>query len=174
MTVRLADGTTVTTDDRGYYRFPGVAAGTTTLILETKRIPAKYTFLGEQSSTLEVKLRAQRQVDFPFVLGVTIRGRVVAVNGKGTQAKGLPDILVLAQPGDHNTFTDAEGNFAFLGLPPGTYQLSLHPESLPPFALIKGEALKNLSLAPGGRANHIFFEVDLERPVIKLPTLATR
>lgn len=174
VTLRLADGTVVITDEKGYYRFPAVAAGTTTIFLETKRIPAKYTFLGDQSSTLEVRRRAQRQVDFPFVLGATVRGRVVAVNGHGPKTKGLPDVLVLIQPGDYNTFTDEEGNFVFLGLPPGTYQLSLHPESLPPFALIKGEALKHLSLAPGARVHHILFEVDLERPVIKLPTLATR
>ncbi len=167
VTVRLQDGTAVTTDDKGYYRFPAVAAGTTTVILETKRIPARYTFLGEQTSTLEVRRRAQARVDFPFVLGANLQGRVLAVDSKGREKQGLADVLVLAQPGDYNTFTDAEGYFAFLGLPPGTYDLSLHPESLPEHAHVESPAVQSVSLEPGVN-KQLHFQVNLERPVLML------
>ena len=106
--VKLADGTTVTTDENGYYKFPAVAAGTTTVILETRRIPAAYTFLGDETSTLQIQRRAQARVDFPFVRGVSIKGRVLAVSVSSSQGsgQGLADVLVIAQPGNHNTYTD--------------------------------------------------------------------
>lgn len=168
VTVRLQDGSVVTTNEKGYYRFPGVAAGTTTVILETKRVPAKYTFLGEQTSTLEIRRRVQAQIDFPFILGADLRGRVVAAATKGREGQGLPNILVLAQPGDHNTFTDEEGYFAFLGLPPGSYELSLHPESLPPHAVVTGPPAALVTLEPGAKSHLVQFKVNTERPVLIL------
>jgi hypothetical protein len=172
VTVRLQDGSTATTDDKGYFRFPAVASGTTTVILETKRIPARYTFLGEQTSTLEVRRRAQAQVDFPFILGADLRGQVVALAGPGRAPQGLPNVLVLAQPGDYNTFTDAEGHFAFLGLPPGTYELSLHPESLPSHAVLASPATQTISLTAGAKSPPVFFRVNTERPVLILSPIS--
>lgn len=171
VTVRLTDGTAVTTDDQGYYRFPEVVAGTATVILETRRIPARYTFLGEQTQILEVRRRAQQRLDFPFVLGADLEGRVMAARPAG---QGVAEALVQLQPGDYNTYTDAEGNFAFYGLPPGTYELSLHPDSLPPYAMLQGDRSKRVTLPPGGRATGLVFTVDLERPVLKLPPAVAR
>ncbi|MGQ9921108.1 MAG: hypothetical protein ACUVRZ_07225, partial [Desulfobacca sp.] len=137
----------------------------------TKRIPAKYTFLGEQTSTLEVRRRAQAQIDFPFLLGADLTGQVVALVGKSGPTRGLPNVLVLAQPGNYNTFTDEEGHFAFLRLPPGTYELSLHPESLPPHALLVGAATQTVTVTPGAKSPPVIFRVDTERPVLILSSI---
>lgn len=171
VTLSLPDGTTTETDERGYYRFPAVSAGTTTVRLDARRIPASYTYLDDQLATLTIQRRAKAKVDFPFIRGVQIKGRVVAVNSKGQAGQGLPDVLVLVQPGDHNTFTDSEGYFAFSGLPPGTYEVSLHPESLPEHAQIQAPAVQSVTLAPGERRENLLFRVQTERPVLILSHL---
>ncbi len=168
--VKLADGTTITTDENGYYKFPAVAAGTTTVILETRRIPAAYTFLGDETSTLQIQRRAQARVDFPFVRGVSIKGRVLAVtfsNSKGG-SQGLSDVLVVAQPGNHNTYTDSEGSFGFTGMVPGTYEISLHPESLPEHATVESPQSHTVDLTPGVAVKDLRFRVNAERRIIVL------
>jgi hypothetical protein len=166
--VKLADGTTVTTDENGYYKFPAVAAGTTTVILETRRIPAAYTFLGDETSTLQIQRRAQARVDFPFVRGVSIKGRVLAVGVSSAQGsgKGLADVLVIAQPGNNNTYTDGEGYFAFSGMVPGTYEISLHPESLPEHATVERPQTQTVDLTPGAAAKDLRFRVNAERRIL--------
>ena len=59
----------------------------------------------------------------------------------------MPDVLVIAQPGNHNTFTDSEGFFTFNGLVPGIYELSLHPESLPEHAMVEPPATQTIELS---------------------------
>ena len=81
--VRLEDGTTVVTDKDGHYSFPSVGAGRHMVILDAARIPAAYTFIGAETATVEVKHRVSVRVDFPFILGAGIRGRVVAVPKEG-------------------------------------------------------------------------------------------
>ncbi len=87
--MRLADGTATTTDENGYYKFPAVAAGTTTVILEGKRIPAAFTFLGDETSTLNIQRRAQARVDFPYVRGGSIKGQVLSVSTKKSGDQGI-------------------------------------------------------------------------------------
>ncbi len=169
VTVKLADGTAVTTDEKGYYKFPAVAAGNNTVVLETRRIPAAYTFLGDETSTLNIQRRAQGRVDFPFVRGVSIKGQVLAVSSSpGKGERGLGDILVIAQPGNHNTYTDSEGSFTFTGLVPGTYEISLHPESLPEHATVTSPQTQTVDLSPGAAARNIRFRINAERRIIVL------
>jgi hypothetical protein len=93
-------------------------------------------------------------VDFPFVKGISIKGRVLE-DPKGTgkptpEAKGVPDVLVLLTPGDLNTYTDSEGYFSFEGILPKSYELSLSPETLPENSQITAPRLPvQLTLKPG-------------------------
>ncbi len=172
--VRLEDGSEVTTDGRGYYKFPAVAAGKHMVALEARRIPAAYTFEASETMAVEVKRRATARVDFPFVMGAAIKGRVLEDphgTGKPTpDAKGVPDVLVLLTPGDLNTYTDSEGYFSFEGVLPKGYELSIASETLPensqitaphlplPVTLKSGEQVKNLSLLLHRRERVIIFK----------------
>ncbi len=170
--VRLEDGSEVATDQRGYYKFPAVAAGKHVLALEARRIPAAYTFEGSETVAVEVKRRAAARVDFPFVMGAGIKGRVLAdPKGAGrpaADAQGLPDVLVLLTPGDLNTYTDREGYFSFDGILPKSYELSLAPETLPERAMVTAPPLPlKVSLKPGEQVKNLVLLVHRrERPVI--------
>ena len=159
---------------RGYYKFAAVAAGKHVVTLESRRIPAAYTFEGSETVAVEIKRRSTARVDFPFVKGISIKGRVLE-DPKGTgqptpEAKGVPDVLVLLTPGDLNTYTDSEGYFSFEGILPKSYELSLSPETLPEnsqitaprlpvqVALKAGEQVKNLILLVHRRERVIIFK----------------
>ena len=165
--IKLEDGSTVTTDSKGHYQFPAVGAGKHVVNLEAKRIPAAYTFEGAETVAVEVKRRTGARADFAFVTGVSVRGRVlVSGKGAGKEAKGLADVLVLLKPGDLNTFTDSEGYFAFDGILPKNYEISLHPETLPEYGEVAPKTL-NLTLKPGDKTQGIIFSVNQqERPII--------
>ena len=172
--VRLEDGSEVVTDRQGYYKFASVAAGKHVVTLESRRIPAAYTFEGSETVAVEVKRRSTSRVDFPFVKGVSIKGRVLE-DPKGTgkptpEAKGLPDVLVLLTPGDLNTYTDSEGYFSFEGVLPKAYELTISPETLPELSQVTsprlpvqvilkpGEQVKNLILLVHRRERIIIFK----------------
>ena len=76
--VKLEDGSTVLTDKEGHYSFPSVGSGKHVVMLDAARIPAAYTFIAAETATVEVKHRGSARVDFPFILGSCIRGRVLA------------------------------------------------------------------------------------------------
>jgi len=170
--VRLEDGSEVATDHRGYYKFAAVAAGKHVVTLESRRIPAAYTFEGAETVVVEVKRRSTARVDFPFVKGISIKGRVLE-DPKGTgkptpEAKGVPDVLVLLAPGDLNTYTDREGYFSFEGVLPKAYDLTISPETLPELSQVTSPRLPlQITLKPGGQIKNLVLLVHLrERPII--------
>jgi hypothetical protein len=170
--VKLEDGSEVTTDQSGYYKFPAVAAGKHVVTLDARRIPAAYTFEDSETEAVEVQRRATARVDFPFVKGASIRGRVLEdLKGTGKpapDAKGVPDVLVLLTPGDLNTYTDSEGYFSFEGVLPKTYELSFSPETLPENSQITAPRLPlAVILKPGAQVKNLDLLVHRrERPVI--------
>ncbi|OGP71050.1 MAG: hypothetical protein A2Z73_00275 [Deltaproteobacteria bacterium RBG_13_60_28] len=169
--IRLEDGSTVTTDAQGHYEFPAVAAGKHVVTMDTRRIPASYTFFDSETMAVEVKRRSSARVDFAFGKGAEIRGRVLEdTDGKGRAApgaKGLPDVLVLLKPGDWNTYTDSEGNFFFEGLAPREYELSVHPETLPAYSRItSSEMPAKVNLKPGEVVRGLNFLVYHGRPIV--------
>ena len=169
--VRLEDGSEVTTDPRGYYKFDAVGAGKHVVTLDARRIPAAYTFEGSETVAVEVKRRAAARVDFPFVKGISIKGRVLE-DPKGTgkptpEAKGVPDLLVLLTPGDLNTYTDSDGYFSFEGILPKSYELSLDPETLPENSHITAPRLPvQVVLKPGGQIKDLILLVQRRERVI--------
>ncbi len=169
--VRLEDGSAVTTDKNGHYLFPAVGAGKHIVSLDAKRIPAAYTFLGSETMGAEVQRRGKSRVDFPFVRGAGIRGRVLS-DPRGTgkaapDAKGVADILIVLKPGDLNTYTDSEGNFSFEGVIPRTYEISLDPETLPEYSRITSPPTLPVDLTAGGEVRGLQFLVNIgERRII--------
>jgi hypothetical protein len=132
--------------------------------LDAKRIPAAYTFIGSETVAVEVQRRASARVDFPFAKGATIKGRILEdpkETGKpAPDAKGLPDILVLLQPGNLNTYTDSEGYFSFEGILPKSYEFLVDRESLPEYVEISSPRLPlEVNLKPGEQKKDLFILV---------------
>jgi hypothetical protein len=143
--VKLEDGSEVTTDQQGYYKFAAVGGGKHVVTLDARRIPAAYSFIGSETAAVEVQRRTSARVDFPFAKGSSIKGRVVE-DPKGTGqpvpgAKGLADVLVLLQPGNLNTYTDSEGYYAFDGILPKSYEISVDRETLPEYSEVTSPRL---------------------------------
>ncbi|MBM4272940.1 MAG: hypothetical protein FJ134_00530 [Deltaproteobacteria bacterium] len=169
--IKLEDGSTTVTDRKGYYQFPAVAAGKHVVTLDSRKIPAAFTFEGAETLAVEVKRRATARADFPFVRGASIRGRVVEdVKGAGKpppDAKGVPDVLLVLKPGDLNTYTDSEGDFAFEGVVPKEYELSILAETLPEDTQVTTLPAIKVTLTPGGQAHGLIFGIHRrERPII--------
>ena len=169
--IKLEDSSTVVTDKNGRYQFPAVGAGKHIVSLDARRIPAAYTFLGSETATVEIQRRGTARVDFSFVRGASIRGRVLSdPQGKGKaapDAKGVPDVLVVLKPGDLNTYTDSEGYFSFEGILPKSYEISLAPETLPQYAQITSPKVLTVNLTPGGQAHGLTFLLHIgERRII--------
>jgi hypothetical protein len=169
--VKLDDGSAVTTDKSGRYQFPAVGAGKHIVSVDAKRIPAAYTFLGSETVGVEVQRRGKSRVDFPFVRGASIQGRVLS-DPKGTgkpapDAKGVADVLVILNPGDLNTYTDSEGNFSFEGVIPRSYEISLDPQTLPEYARLTSPPTLRVDLRAGDQARGLQFLVNVgERRII--------
>jgi hypothetical protein len=168
--VKLEDGSTVTTDKDGRYCFPSVGSGKHVVILDAARIPAAYTFIASETSTVEVKNRGSARVDFPFILGSSIRGRVLAAPKDGNTevaAKGVPDVLVVLKPGDINTYTDANGGYSFESIVPRQYEISLAQETLPARAEVLSPQAQTVKLTPGDRVDAVEFSLRIrERRVV--------
>jgi hypothetical protein len=168
--IKLEDGSTVVTDKDGRYSFPSVGAGKHVVMIDAARIPAAYTFVGAETTTVEVKHRGSARVDFPFILGAGIRGRVLEISKDGEKAetpKGVPDVLVVLKPGDMNTYTDSEGNFSFDGIIPKQYELSLAPDTLPERAEVLQPQTLTVKLTPGDKTDGLQFTIHIkERRVV--------
>jgi hypothetical protein len=168
--VKLEDGSTVLTDKDGRYSFPSVGAGKHVVMLDAARIPAAYTFVGAETATVEVKHRGNARVDFPFILGATIRGRVLEAPKDGQEAetaKGVTDVLVVLKPGDMNTYTDSNGNFSFDGIIPKQYEISLASDTLPERAEVLQPQTQTVKLTPGDKTEGLQFTIHIkERRVV--------
>ncbi len=168
--VKLENGSTAVTDKNGHYSFPAVGAGKHVLLLDAARVPAAYTFVGSETVGVDVQRRGSARVDFPFVLGAGIRGRIVAANGSekssGNEA-GVADVLVVLKPGDLNAYTDRNGCFSFEGMVPKEYEISLAPETLPERAEILPPRTQTIKLAPGDSVSGLQFLLNIrERRVL--------
>lgn len=168
--VKLEDGSTVLTDKEGHYSFPSVGSGKHVVMLDAARIPAAYTFIAAETATVEVKHRGSARVDFPFILGSCIRGRVLARPKDGdaqAAAKGVPDVLVVLKPGDMNTYTDGDGCFSFESIVPREYEMSLAPDTLPARSEIISPQTQTVKLTPGDRVDAVQFSLSVrERRVV--------
>lgn len=119
---------------------------------------------------VEVKHRGSARVDFPFILGAGIRGRVLTAPKDGEKADaatGVPDVLVILRPGDLNTYTDSRGNFSFNGILPKQYEISLEPDTLPERTEVLAPQTLTVKLAPGDKTDGLQFTIHIrERRVI--------
>ena len=137
-----ADGKpmTATTDENGAYQFVGLAPGAYRVVIVDPNagdlaglIPTQaYTGRGETQAAVTITDASVQGVDFGLVAPATIGDRVwndEDGNGADNGEPGVPGVTVILKDASGvevaRTTTDANGNYRFTGLIPGTYTVDI-------------------------------------------------
>jgi hypothetical protein len=171
ITIRLEDGSTAKTDEKGHYQYARVEAGSHLVTLDGRRIPADYSMISPEKVKVEVKFRETVRVNFQLITAGRIEGQIVNdSNGNGKfdpGEKGIPDVLVLLEPGGNNAYTDEDGKFTFENIIPGEYTLKLDPGTLPEDAVSASPPELKFQLPVGGEIKDKNFLIHVKpRPII--------
>lgn len=135
---------TATTDENGAYQFVGLGRGSYRVVIVDPNsgelaglLPTQaYTGRGATQASVTISDASVQGVDFGLVAPATIGDRVwndVNANGTDDGEPGIGGVTVILTDADGvevaRTTTDANGNYRFAGLIPGTYTVSIEVPS---------------------------------------------
>ena len=171
---------TATTDEKGAYQFVGLApASYRVVIVDPDKgdlaglIPTQaYTGKGETQASVTISDASVQGVDFGLVAPATIGDRVwndKDGNGADNGEPGVPGVTVILKDANGvevgRTTTDANGNYRFTGLVPGTYTVDIEvPAGF-------NAATTSMTVTVGEGEENL--DVDFPLTVIPAPTPAT-
>ena len=174
------DPMTATTDENGAYQFVGLApASYRVVIVDPDKgdlaglIPTQaYTGKGETQASVTISDASVQGVDFGLVAPATIGDRVwndADGNGADNGEPGVPGVTVILKDANGvevaRTTTDANGNYRFAGLVPGTYTVDIEvPAGF-------NAATTSMTVTVGEGEENL--DVDFPLTVIPTPTPAT-
>ncbi len=171
ITIRLEDGSTVKTDEKGYYQFSRVEVGGHLITLDVRRIPAEYSIISPERIGVELKLRETVRANFQLIAAGRIEGRVINDTNRNARVdpgeKGIPDVLVLLEPGNNNAYTDEDGKFIFENVLPGAYKMRLDSATLPEDSFYSSPEELMLEVPVGGELKDTNFLIYVKpRPIM--------
>ena len=171
---------TAVTDEKGAYQFVGLApASYRVVIVDPDKgdlaglIPTQaYTGKGETQASVTISDASVQGVDFGLVAPATIGDRVwndADGNGADNGEPGVPNVTVILKDANGvevaRTTTDANGNYRFTGLVPGTYTVDIEvPAGF-------NAATTSMTVTVGEGEEKL--DVDFPLTVIPTPTPAT-
>ena len=171
---------TATTDEKGAYQFVGLApASYRVVIVDPDKgdlaglIPTQaYKGRGETQASVTITDASVQGVDFGLVAPATIGDRVwndADGNGADNGEPGVPGVTVILKDANGvevgRTTTDANGNYRFAGLVPGTYTVDIEvPAGF-------NAATTSMTVTVGEGEENL--DVDFPLTVIPTPTPAT-
>ena len=174
------DPMTATTDENGAYQFVGLAPASYRVVIADPDkgdlaglIPTQaYTGKGETQASVTISDASVQGVDFGLVAPATIGDRVwndADGNGADNGEPGVPGVTVILKDANGvevgRTTTDANGNYRFTGLVPGTYTVDIEvPAGF-------NAATTSMTVTVGEGEEKL--DVDFPLTVIPAPTPAT-
>ena len=176
VSIRLEDGSVVKTDENGYYQFSRVEVGGHLVTLDVRRIPAEYSIVSPEKVRIEVRLRKTLQIDFSLIAVGRIEGKIIFdANNNGRKdpdEKGVPDVLVVLEPGELNTYTDQDGMFILENVLPREYVMKSDPTTLPEDAVFTSPAELRFEVPVAGELKDMDFLIFVKprRIIIGPPT----
>jgi hypothetical protein len=133
ITVWLDEQTSVVTDVKGVFRFNKLKSGTHAVRAELAEVPADMVFADSGERRLAVLPFKNNVQNFPIVRTGSLTGKVTFVDYSDPEnpvRKPLAEARVIAD-GEHDTYSDLDGNITLGSLRPGIYQLKVDPETVP-------------------------------------------
>ena len=177
--VQGADGQPMTavTDENGAYQFVGLGRGSYRVVIVEPGagelaglLPTQaYTGRGATQASVTISDASVQGVDFGLVAPASIGDRVwddVNANGSDDGEPGIGGVTVILTDADGaevaRTTTDANGNYRFAGLIPGTYTVSIEAPS--------GYAAATTSMSVSVGEGEDYVDADFPLTLIPAPT----
>ena len=174
------DPMTATTDENGAYQFVGLAPASYRVVIVDPNsgdlaglLPTQaYTGRGATQASVTISDASVQGVDFGLVAPASIGDRVwndVNANGADDGEPGIGGVTVILTDADGmevaRTTTDANGNYRFTGLIPGTYTVSIEVPS--------GYAAATTSMSVSVGEGEEYVNADFPLTLIPTPTPST-
>lgn len=118
-------------DATGAYGIGRLTAGTHQVTIDASTLPANVSYGSDSTRSVSVQNGSITDVDFVASELGSIAGTITYAPGLGAPySGGVNNAYVVAEPGDHAAISDPDGSFLIDNLPPGTYSVSVDPETL--------------------------------------------
>jgi hypothetical protein len=156
--VVLDDGTIVTTNDDGLFRFSRVAEGRHRVSLAVNQLPADYDPGPTSEVTIDVKARRVTNAELTVTPLVSFSGRIVGPDGTP-----LDGVIVKLLSTSRYTTPSPDGRFGFYNLREGEYDVAIDPKSLPEFGLLDRIAA-HISISSGIPGEELIFRLSIQKP----------
>jgi len=122
----------VTTSPDGHYQIGRLSPGAHTIEIVDATVPSTVQFIADKKKTVTVSAGTSTPLNFTALPLGSIAGQVVAPADGGFGAlTGLRNVYVVAEPGEHAVITNEDGSFLMDNMPPGTYTLTVDPDTIP-------------------------------------------
>jgi hypothetical protein len=175
VTLVVDDLLRVQTGPDGTYSVGRLTQGPHRVAIAPETLPANVSFTEGNDKTVQAVTGTTTTLDFVAQSLGSIAGNVLytADNGFG-DLHGALNVYVVANPGDHAAITDEEGNFLIDDLPPGSYTLTVDPDTIPddqsviqgpdgPVVLVPGAKIDGISFKLGAEAKAVTFTFNGEK-----------
>lgn len=122
----------VTTTPDGHYSIGRLSPGAHSVEVVESTLPSTVAFVGVKKKTVTVTPGTSTPLDFSATPLGSIAGNVLAPGDGGFgQLGGLKNVYVVAEPGEHAVITDDDGAFILDNMPPGSYTVTVDPDTIP-------------------------------------------
>jgi hypothetical protein len=122
----------VTTTPDGNFSVGRLSPGAHAIEIVESTLPSTVAFVGDKKKTVTVTAGTSTPLTFVATPLGSIAGSVLAPSDGGFgPLTGLKNVYVVAQPGEHAVITDDDGSFMLDNMPPGSYTLSVDPDTMP-------------------------------------------
>lgn len=149
----------VRTGSDGRYAVGRLTPGAHTVEIVEATLPSTVTIV-DRKRTVTVAGGASTPVDFVAAPLGSIGGIVEApADGGFGNLVGLPNVYVVAEPGEHAGITGDDGSFLLDNLPAGTYTLNVDPDTVPEGLSVLSGPDGAVGLAPGASVSGIVFKL---------------